>query len=415
MRDEINKNKKITENKVAGILKAVFMNLKDLKIKLPKGWQETSRFGNENQFSIWINHISPLANIDSKVFQDQLLPSSSDKIVITKIGIPRSGSGPLSDFYDQMKAFILTGFAPPEVNLEWLEKVWKGMTKTPDFERPGESDLSADISVTRHQTEEIAKQSFKNMALMPTKGFNVPVPGGVQIPGMPKDMTITELLGSNIYEKYMSGEQLKKYEKYIPKKEIEKYKKYVSKEYMSKERLEKIKSAMEEVQEKIPEVKQDFLESGIKFKERKYLGYEAIYMEAKNPRPKPKSKPISSSRKTDSNTGMGTSGSGGGYTVLDPLPKISQSYQGKVISYQAILVKNYIILGSLLWIIASLPLGNTPCYSLTKTKEKIHFIREGGIKYKYIDIVPVVSNYAKEGYFYREEIEGILKKIIARL
>ena len=389
------------------------MNLKDLKIKLPKRWQETSRFGNENQFSIWINHISPLASMDPKVFQDQLLPSSSDKIVITKVGIPRSGSGPLSNFHDQMKAFILSGFAPPEVNLKWLGKVWEGMTKTPDFERPEKSDLSADISVTRYQTKEIAKQSFKNMALMPTKGFNVPLPGGVQMTGIPKDVTITELLKSDIYTKYMSGEQLKKYEKYIPRKEIEKYKKYISKEYMSKERLEEIRVAMEEFQKKMPEVKQDFLKSGIKFKKGKYLGHDAIYIEAKNPRPKPK--PIPSSKKTGSNTDMGTSGSGGGYTVLDPLSKISQPYQEKIISYQAILVKNCIVLGSLLWMVVSLPSGSTPCYSLTKTKEKIHFVWEGGIRYKYIDIVPIVSDHAKEGYFYREEIEEIFKEIIAKL
>ena len=178
------------------------MNLKNLKIKLPKTWQESSRLGNENQFSIWINHISPLANINPKAFQDQSLPSPSDKIIITKIGILRFDSGPLKDFYRGMKMFISSGFAPPQLSLEWLEKLWKGMTKTPGFERPEESDLSADISVARHQTEEIAEQSFKNMALMPTKGFDVPVPGGVQIPGMPKNVTMIELMEGDIYEKY---------------------------------------------------------------------------------------------------------------------------------------------------------------------------------------------------------------------
>lgn len=380
------------------------MNLKNLKIELPKTWQESSRSGSENQFSIWINHISPLANIDPKAFQDQSLPSSSDKIIITKIGIPGFGPGPLRDFYRQMKMFILTGFAPPAVNLAWLEGVWKGMTKTPGFERPGESDLSADISISRCQTEEIAKQQFKNMALMPTEGFNVPVPGGVQMPGMSKNITMTELLESDIYEKYMSKEQLKK-----PKQQMEKLEKY-----MSKERLEETRSAIREVQKEMPKVKQDMLESGVKFQERKYLGCKAIYIEAKDPTPKPELKSSSLPEKTGNGTGMGT-GRGGGYIALDPLPKISQPYRKTSISYQAILVKNFIILGSLLWIVASLPSGATPCYSLTQTKEKTHFTWEGGTRYKYIDIVPVVSNIAKEGYFYREEAEGIIKEIIAVL
>lgn len=33
----------------------------------------------------------------------------------------------------------------------------------------------------------------------------------------------------------------------------------------------------------------------------------------------------------------------------------------------------------------------------------------------FIDIVPVVSNYAREGYLHREEVEGILRKLIAKL
>ena len=357
------------------------MNLKHLKIKLPKTWQESSRLGNENQLSIRINHISPLANMDHKAFQDESIPSSSDKVIITKIGISRFGSAPLKDFYRGMKMFILSGFAPPELNVEWLEKLWKGMTKTPGFERPGESDLSADISIARHPTKEIAQQSFKNMALMPTKGFDVPVPGGVQIPGMSKNTTMTGLLESDVFEKH------------------------ISEGYMSKKQLEEIRSAIGEVQKGMPKVKEDFAKSGVKFKEVKYLGYRAICIEANNPVPKPKSS--SPAKKIGGGTGMGTGG--GGYTVLDPLPKKSQPYQEKIISYQAILVENFIIIGSLLWSVDSLPSGSTSCYSLSETKEKVHFSE--GIKF--IDIVPLVSNIAKEGYLYKEEVEKIIKEVIA--
>ena len=387
------------------------MNLKKLKLNLPKKWQETSRSGNENQIYVWLNHITPLIDVGPKIRQDQTLPSSSENITITKVGVPIAGSPPIKEIYGGLigasRAFGLYQQAVK------IEKVYKALTTTPGFERPGESDLSADISVTKYQTEEIAKQQFKNMALMPTKGFNVPLPGGVEIPGMPKGATFTELLESDIYEKYMP-EHLEKMkgqaEKYASKEQLKKMKEQMRKvkELISKKQLEKMRSAIREVQKETAKVKQDFSKSGVEFREGKYLGCRAIYMESENSKPESKPKPALPSRKTNSDTGMGA---GGGYTVLDPLPKIFRPSQRKII-YQAILVKDFIIMGSLLWMVASLPPGDTPCYSLTRTKTKTHTNWVEGEKYKYIDIVPVVSDIAKEGYFYKEEVEGIIKKII---
>ncbi|MCK4465728.1 MAG: hypothetical protein KAU83_08450, partial [Bacteroidales bacterium] len=228
--------------------------------------------------------------------------------------------------------------------------------------------------------------------------------------------TFTELLGSDIYEKYMPKhlEKMKKQmKKYMSKEQLEKMKKQMEKleKGMSKERLKEMRSAIKEVQKEMPKAKQEFLKSGVKFREGKYLGYEAIYMEGKNPSPKPKLRSSSLPKKTGSGTGMGMGSGGGYYRILDPLPKISQPYQKTIISYQAILVKNFIIMGSLLWTVNTLSSGSTPCYSLTRTKQKTHFSE--GIKF--IDIVPVISNYAKEGYLYREEVEGIIKKVITKL
>ncbi len=388
------------------------VNLKDFKIELPKNWQESSRSGSESQFFVWINHISPLAHIDPKTFQDQALPSSSDKIIITKVGIPRFGPPPLKGFYEMMKGLLSVGSLPGWTSQK-IDKLWKGITETPGLERPGESDFSADISIARCETKEIAEQQFKNMALMPTKGFNVPVPGGVQIPGMPKNMTFTELLGSGIYEKYVP-EHLEKMKKHMSKEQLKEAEGQIKKlkKYMSKERLGEARSAMKEVQKEMSKVEQDLSKSGVKFREGEYLGCKAIYVEGKNPSPKPRLESSSSSGKIGNGTGMGA---GGGYITLDPLPKISQPYQEKNIAYQAILVKNFIITGSLLWPITALPSGRTPCYSLTQTKQKTHFTQEEGIRYKYIDIVPVVSNIAKQGYLYKEEVEGIFEKIIASL
>jgi len=388
------------------------MNLKELKLNLPEKWQETSRSGSENQIYIWLNHINPLINVDPKIRQDQTLPSSSENTIITKVGVPIAGPPPIKEIYGGLiEASRALGLYQQAAE---IEKVYQTLTTTPGFERPGESDLSADISIAQYQTTQIAEQSFKNMILMPTKGFDIPIPGGVQIPGMPKDTTFTELLESDTYEKYMPEhiEKMKgQAEKYASKEQLKKMKEQIRKveKIMSKEQLEKMRLAIKKVQKQMPKVRQDFLKSGIKFREGKYLGCRAIYIKSENPKPEPK--PVLPSRKANPNTGMGT---GGGYTVLDPLPKIPRPSQRKII-YQAILAKNFIITGSLLWMVASLPPGNTPCYSLTQTKTKTHINWAEGERYKYIDIVPVVSTYKKEGYFYKEEVEGILSSILAAL
>jgi hypothetical protein len=356
------------------------MDLKNLKLDLPKNWREVSRSSNENQFYIKIYHIHPLSKVDPKITQNQLLPSPSPQVSITKVGVRVPGQ-PLQTFYDGMKACILSGFVPPEWTLQKLDNLWKQMT---EGYHPGEGDFSADLSIVQYQTKEIARQLFKNIALMPTQGFNVPVPGDVKLLGLPENTTITELVESDVYGKMIS-------------------------QYISKEQLEKLRSEMKKVQKQIQEeVKPSFLKSGVKYEETKYLGCETIYVESKNPAPP--SKPKALPRKTS-----GVGGGGGYDDSLDPLPKISQSYAEKTVIYQAMLIKNFVITGSLLWTVASLPSGDTPCYSLTQTKKKITTMKEDGQVFTDIAIVPVVSNYAKEGYLYKEEVEEILKTVIKKL
>ncbi len=355
------------------------MNLKNLKIDLLKNWREISRSGSENQFYIKIYHIHPLSKVDPKIRQDQSLPSPGPNVTVTKVGVPTPSSPPLKEFYEMMKGAISVGYLPGWT-LQKLDKLYKELT---EGYYPGEGDFSGDFSIVQHQTEEIARQSFKNMALMPTRGFDIPIPGGVHLPGLPKDVTFTELLESEAYEKFVS-------------------------QYIPKEQLETLRSALKEIQEKqIPQVRKSFEKSGVKYKEGKYLGCDVIYVESKNLTPPPK--PKSSSLKT---SGIG----GGGFDDrLDPLPKISQPYQKKIVIYQAMLLKNFIISGSLLWAVSSLLAANTPCYSLTRSKKKTRVTREGGEVFTDISIVPLASSYAQEGYLHKEEIEKIIKSVIFSL
>lgn len=374
------------------------MNLKNLKIDLPKTWRETSHTGNEKQIIIHVYHVNPLAHIDPKRFQYQAMPSRGPEISVTKLGIQAPGRGlrPMEEFYKGMKALIASGIMPPAVmTMGKLEKWWKEFTKSPQAERPGESDVASDIDITQYQDEETAWQTLKNKGQMPTRGFNVPIPGGITIPGMSKNMTMSDLLQSDMLKNYIPKEQLGK--------------------------LEKMQSAIKGVQAKMPKIRQDLEKKGVKYGEGKYLGCKTVYLESPNPTPPPASKSASSSRSNVSGMGMGGKnvdafGKREGHIAhLDPLPKVAEPYAATKIMYLGLLFKNFIIGGPLLWGVDSLAPGNTPCYSLTKTKEVISTDRVGGKIFKDITIVPLPSTFAQEGYLNREEVEKIFRDIISKL
>jgi len=385
------------------------MILKDLKIDLPKNWREISRVGSENSVGIKIYHISPLSKVDPKITQYQSLPSSNPNVTITRVGVPRAGSQPIKDFYEGMKGAISSGFMPPEWTMQKLDNLHKQMTEA---HYPEDGDFSADIEIAQLKTEEVARQQFKNIALMPTQGFDVPIPGGVKIPGLPENATFSELLGSDIYEnmpEYLE-KNLGEAKKHLSKEELKRAEEQIKKmKSISKEQWKKIRTETEKVQKQIKEeLRSSLAKAGVKYKEGKYLGYKVIYAESKNPTPPPRPKSSSNAKNIPG-------GSGGFDDRFDPLPKFFQPYLEKIVMHQAMLVKNFVITGSLLWIIASLPPGNTPCYSLTRSKKKTAITREGGEVFKDIAIVPVVSNYAAESYLHKEEVEKIIKNLIAAL
>ncbi|MDD4902657.1 MAG: hypothetical protein PHE24_06000 [Patescibacteria group bacterium] len=359
------------------------MNLQNLKLALPKTWKEASRMGGENQVNIRVYHINPLAGIDPKNLQDQPMPSGDPKMNVYKVGIPTPGVRPINDFYKGMKGFIESGLAPADMNMGSLDKLWKGMTETPHAERPGESDMASDIDIVQCADEETARQILKNKALMPMQGFDVPIPGGITAPGLPKNMTMSDYLQSDVLKNALPKEQ--------------------------KEQLKKLQAALKEVKEKIPQVKQTFAQKGVKYGEGKYLGCEAVYMEFPNPDPPPQPKARVSSSKSFSG------GGGYGYTGIDPLPKTTRPYSASKKTYLGILFKNFVIDGQLLSAIDSFPPGNTPCYSLSQTKKVTSTTKEGGTVFTDVAIVPLVSDYASEGYFHKEEAEKIYRDLISKL
>lgn len=369
------------------------MNLKTFKFNLPKSWKETSRMGAEGQVVIHVCHINPLANIDPIELEGQPLPSSDPNIAIAKVGIPIPGIRPLNDINKIMKGLSANGIMPPEWTPQRIDELWRGLTKSEHAERPGESDIASDIEIAQYQDEETAWQTLKNKALTPTQGLNVPIPGGITIPGLPNNMSMSDLFQSDMIKQFVPKEQLGQ--------------------------LEKMQSVIKGAQQQMPKIKQDLEKKGIKYREGKLFGCKAVFLDSPNHNPPPTSKSEKSSTKNYDGMGMGGSTddvSGAAIApILPPLPKIPQPYSPTSTMCMGILYKNFIIGGPLLWIADGLSPGNTPCYSLTQTKEVRMTTKEEGGTITSIFIVPLPSNYATEGYPHKEGIEEIYKNIISKL
>ncbi|MDD5547790.1 MAG: hypothetical protein PHN74_02770 [Candidatus Pacebacteria bacterium] len=372
------------------------MNLKTFKISLPKTWQETSRMGGESQVNIRVSHINPLSKIDEKRFQDQV--TYKGDVSTTRLAVQTTARGmrPMKESYNMMKNLITQGIMPPDMmNMGKLDEMWKGLTEVSGGERTGDSDVANDIDIIQYPDEETAWQALKNKGLMQTQGLDVPMPGNITIPGMPKNMTMSDLFQSDLMKNF------------IPKDKLG---------YFSKMQLV-IKGA----QQQMPGIKQNLEKKGVKYGEGKYLGCKTVYMTSPNQTPPPEAQSASSSKADNLGLGMGGKGvdafekRGGHIAHLDPLPKFKEPYSATNTMYLGILYKNFVINGSLLWGIAQMPSGDTPCYSLNQTKELTTTEVIDGKSFTGTVIVPLPSTFAKEGYLNKEEVEKIYKDIISKL
>ncbi len=322
------------------------MNIKDIKITLPSSWKEASRNGNDRQVIIQLFHISPLVNISEKKFKSELiLDTPTETILTVPINVPTGVGVPMGKIRKSMPV---------------LRK------QIPGAESPDESDMTGNITIVKYDTKEMAQQAFDNYNIMPTAGFfNTNVIGR-------KDMTYMDFLKSDEMKSHLTPEQIK-----------------------ASEELTKV------MKEQEPKIQQELKESGIKYGKEKYLGYDAVFSEMPNTT-KPPAKKIAQKSKSG--------GMGGGYGngAYDPLPKIEEPYSQYIKTYQAILINNYVVTGQLVGMPALLPSANTPCYSLTKTKENT--VQIGNIKTTYI--TPTVSTYSAEGYMNKEDTENTLKNIL---
>lgn len=163
----------------------------------PRRWEEISRSASDNNISVMLGHKDPEQAI---------------------IGL-----------YNSLKAGIKAGFVQMSMaQLEDMMKGWKagGMDKY---------DLQGDITVVRYKDEKTARQAFENKKDMPSKGFDVPIPGG------PSGMSMSDI---------------------VNKKEV--------KAMMTPQQIGQMKAAFKEVKEAVSKV-------DVKFEKGKFLGKEAVF------------------------------------------------------------------------------------------------------------------------------------------
>jgi hypothetical protein len=334
---------------------------------LPPQWEEISREKSEIQETIKLGHFDPENKADPLLTGGNST-ATIDGEAVTVHGISTRGS--MAKFFETMTKMAASGWMQGYTP-EMIQKI-RGQFNSLRNEK---YDTSADLTITLYPDEKIAAQVLQNQILMKTQGLSAMI-----IPGT--DGKMQDYLENETVQKFMSKEQIDLLKKMVP--------------------------IMKEQQ------KDAFQKAGFEYFAGKYLGCPAAIMEMDNPAykvfitPKPKSRP---ENKAFHGGGLDTL-AGKGILPQKPPP----SPPPKTIkSHMAIQVKKYIISGSLIGSVEMLPIGNTFCEALKKYKMYIETEEVEGRIYKTKHLVPVESNYASEGYANKEEVEKILKIVIAQL
>jgi hypothetical protein len=341
-----------------------FILPKDL---LPSQWEEISREKSEIQVTIKLGHFDPENKADPLLTGGN--PTATvDGEAVTVHGI--STRGTMVKFFETMTKMAASGWIQGYTP-EMIQQVRGQFNKL----RNEKYDTSADLTITLYSDEKIAAQVLQNQILISTQGLSAAI-----IPGT--DGKMQDYLENEMVQKFMSKEQIDLVKKMVP--------------------------LMKEQQ------KDTCQKAGFEYFVGEYLGCPAAITEMDNPAykafviPKQKTRP---NTKAFHGGGFDTLAGKG---ILPQKPPPSPPPK-KIKSYMAFQVKKFIISGSLLGSVDMLPPGNTFCEALTKYKIYIETEEVEGRIYKTRHLVPVESNYAAEGYANKEEVEKMLKVVIAQL
>ena len=317
-----------------------------------KNWEEFSRQIGENHISIRLRHLNPEINLTPELAKGYGQGKSiSEYESIVYHGISTRRGSGMKDFFEGMTKMAESGLTPG-VTPTSVQNL-KNQYQKADVDISGKYDLDAIITIAGFTDEKIAESQLLSFQILPTHGFTeMPVPG-MERTGI---KNLGELLKSDYYKSAMkfslSKEQFEQLEKGLPKMQ------------------EEIERASKQIKEQYKKLK---AETGARYYQGKYLGFPAVFVQTEN-------------------------------------PKFKQSPM-----CLGLRINNFVVSGSLLYMLSTFPPGNTFCHSLTKFQKKTEVERIEGKVFRTIHILPVASALAAEGYFNKEEVEKIFKKLFTLL
>ncbi len=319
-------------------------------------WEEVSRGENESNKWVKIAHIDPIPLGNQELINPKtIIESETEQTII--VGSERPG-GP---------------------------KSWERGQQAGEEMLEGYARAARDMNLLR-QVQELKKQSREAIKSLGQYGATAPVSERFDYHGF---ITIAELADENIAKQTLENICLMPergpLDIPVPGANIqgistmrEALKSDLMKSYMTEEQIKEAEKAMGEMQK---EVKEKFPKD-VKFQKGKYQEHDVVFLIGKN------------------QTGT---------------PSVLKESKDKNKVFHSVRVGRFIVSGTLLRNVNTLPLGISSCDSLKEFKTKTKVERIGNQTFVDKEIRPVKSTLAREGYLYKEEVDKIFKAIFSAI
>lgn|GEM_PF-1593914 len=355
---------------------------------LPPTWKEIKRLsGKENQVVIRLGHFNPELKMDKINSQPNVMLKHVDRGNVyestSTVGITTAKGNNMTAFYENMiemaKMGLLKTFTVAQI---------EDLRAKRNVDTPEDCDFWTDLTVVKYGSEPDAAQALANISGMMEKGLvDTVIPGSN---GMTfKDVMKNPTVRAAAKERGVGDAQLD-------------------------DLVAKMEEASAQQKEAVKKV-------DVRYENGTFLGKPAVFMippKIVKPKPQPRTTGIVPKKTTMPDGSVIEVGGGGGFDDRVKLPSNWQNKEefpidGHVL--QAIQVGPYVISGSHLGAYNYMPTGKSFTQSLTKFKTETDTTKEGDKTFIGHYIVPEYSTMASEGYFHREEIEEMIKKLISAL
>jgi hypothetical protein len=350
-------------------------------------WREVSRSAGPNQVVFRLGHYNPEVKIDKTygVANKMIKEEKIGNVVETTstVGITTAKGNNLTGFYEGLIGMVNMGYLPGYTVAQIEDLRAKNNVNFPE-----DCDYWADLTIINYSNAADAAQVLANIAGNSGVGMiDQKLPGG-------QGMSFRDALNNPMVRAAAK-------EKGIDQAKLDDA--LVQFEQASKEK----DSAMQK--------------AGMGYETGSFLGNPVVYMKVpkiEKPKPQPRKTGIPVNKITRPDGSVIEVAGGGGFDDRVKLPPDWRNKEELPIDGHVLYAMNvgpYVLTGGLLSAYSYMPTGKSFTQSLTKFKTETKTMREGAATFIDHFIVPEYSDFATEGYFYREEVEEMLQKLIGEL